>query len=205
MKFLFDLFPVIVFFGIFKWGEGNPEQAQSLVEQYLAPLVNGPSAVEQAPILLATAVFVVASLLQIAWLLLRGKKVDTMLWVSLIVIVVFGGATIYFHNEAFIKWKPTVIYWLFSAALLLSPLLLGKNLIRLMMEKQLTLPAPVWQRLNLSWAGFFLFMGLINLYVAYSFPTPTWVNFKLFGFTGLMIAFIIGQTLMLSKYLKDSP
>lgn len=205
MKFLFDLFPVIVFFGIFKWGEGNPEQAQSLVEQYLAALVNGPSAVEQAPILLATAVFVVASLLQIAWLLLRGKKVDTMLWVSLIVIVVFGGATIYFHNEAFIKWKPTVIYWLFSAALLLSPLLLGKNLIRLMMEKQLTLPAPVWQRLNLSWAGFFLFMGLINLYVAYSFPTPTWVNFKLFGFTGLMIAFIIGQTLMLSKYLKDSP
>jgi intracellular septation protein len=204
MKFLFDLFPVIVFFSIFKWGEANPEQAQSLVQQFLSGLVNGASAATQAPILLATAVFIIATVAQIAWLLLRGKKVDTMLWVSFVVISVFGGATIYFHNEAFILWKPTVLYWCFSVALLFGQLLFGKNIIRLMMEKQISLPDAVWQKLSLAWAGFFALMGVVNLYVAYNFPLATWVNFKLFGFTGLMFAFVIAQSIFLSRHMKDS-
>jgi intracellular septation protein len=127
-----------------------------------------------------------------------------MLWVSLAIITVFGGATIYFHNETFIKWKPTVLYWAFGAALIISQAFFNKNLIRLMMQKQLVLPDPVWQKLNLSWAGFFAAMGLVNLYVAYSFSTAFWVNFKLFGFTGLMLGFVIAQSLFLSKYLKDT-
>ncbi len=205
MKFLFDLFPVILFFAMFKWGESNPDAAQALVQQYLSELVSGGVASSaQAPIMLATAVAIVATLGQIAWLLLRGKKVDAMLWVSLAIITVFGGATIYFHNETFIKWKPTVLYWCFGAALLVSQSLLGKNLVRLMMEKQLTLPDAIWQRLGLLWAAFFGAMGVINLYVAYNFSTAFWVNFKLFGFTGLMFAFIIAQSLFLSKYVKDS-
>jgi intracellular septation protein len=149
-------------------------------------------------------VAIIATIAQILYLVMRGKKVDTMLWVSLAIITVFGGATIYFHNETFIKWKPTVLYWCFGVALLVSHAALGKNLVRLMMEKQIALPDPVWQRLSLSWAAFFGVMGLINLYVAYNFSTAFWVNFKLFGFTGLMFAFIIAQSLMLSKHIKDS-
>jgi intracellular septation protein len=126
-----------------------------------------------------------------------------MLWVSLAIIVVFGGATIYFHNEAFIKWKPTVLYWVFAVVLVGAQLTMGKNLIRLMMKAQIDLPDPVWTRLNLAWAGFFAAMGALNLYIAFNFPTSVWVNFKLFGFMGLMIAFVIAQTMFLSKYIKD--
>lgn len=205
MKFLFDLFPVILFFAMFKWGENNPDAAQALAHQYLSGLMSAGANVDtQAPIMLATAVAIVATFAQIGYLLLRGRKVDTMLWVSLVIITLFGGATIYFHNETFIKWKPTVLYWFFGATLLISQTLFGKNLIRLMMEKQIALPDAVWRRLNLSWVAFFATMGLVNLYVAYSFSTAFWVNFKLFGFTGLMFAFIIVQSLFLSKHAKDS-
>lgn len=204
MKFLFDMFPVILFFGVFKWGEGHADAAQAMVGQYLSGLVSGGSVgPEQAPILLATAVAIVATIAQIAYLLIRGRKVDGMLWVSLAIIVVFGGATIYFHNEAFIKWKPTVLYWVFAVVLIGAQLTMGKNLIRLMMKAQIDLPDPVWTRLNLAWAGFFAAMGALNLYIAFNFPTSVWVNFKLFGFMGLMIAFVVAQTMFLSKYIKD--
>jgi intracellular septation protein len=205
MKFLFDLFPVILFFSVFKWGESHAGTAQSFVEQYLSAFVAGGGVTAaQAPILLATAVAIVATIGQIAYLLARRKKVDGMLWLSLTIIVFFGGATIYFNNETFIKWKPTVLYWCFGAVLLISQVLFRKNLIRTMMEKQIALPDFVWQRLSLAWAVFFAGMGLLNLYVAFNFPTATWVNFKLFGGMGLMFVFVVGQSVFLSKYMKDS-
>ncbi len=205
MKFLFDLFPVILFFGIFKWGEGHADAAQSLASQYLSGFVSGGIVTAaQAPILLATAVAIVATIGQIGYLLARRKKVDPMLWVSLAIIGAFGGATIYFHNETFIKWKPTVLYWCFAVGLLMSQIVLKKNLIRTMMGKQITLPDSVWNRLSLAWIAFFAVMGVINLYVAFNFTTAAWVNFKLFGFMGLMFAFVICQSLFLSKYLKDA-
>ena len=204
MKFLMDMFPVILFFGVFKWGEGHADSAQALVSQYLSGLVSGGSVgPEQAPILLATAVAIIATVAQIGYLLLRGRKVDGMLWVSLAIIVVFGGATIYFHNEAFIKWKPTVLYWVFALVLVGAQITMGKNLIRLMMKAQIDLPDPIWNRVNMAWAAFFAAMGIINLYVAFNFSTSTWVNFKLFGFTGMMIVFVVAQTMFLSKYIKD--
>ena len=207
MKFLFDLFPVILFFIVFKWGEGHAAAAQTTVQHYLSGLMSGSGKIplDQAPIMLATAVAIVATLLQIGYLLARRRKVDAMLWLSLAIIGVFGGATIYFHNDAFIKWKPTVLYWCFSAGLIGSQLLFKKNVIRQMMGQQMVLPETIWSRLNLAWAGFFALMGTLNLLVAFNFPTATWVSFKLFGGTGLMIAFVIAQTLMLSKYLKDAP
>jgi intracellular septation protein len=205
MKFLFDMFPVILFFGMFKWGEGHPDAAQAMVGQYLSGLVSGGAVTaEQAPILLATALAIVATIAQISYLLLRRRKVDAMLWVSLAIIVVFGGATIYFHNDAFIKWKPTVLYWVFAVVLAGAQVLMRKNPIRMMMSSQVDLPDAVWDRLNLAWAAFFAAMGAINLYVAYNFPTSTWVNFKLFGFMGLMIAFVVAQSMFLSKYIKDA-
>ena len=204
MKFLFDLFPVILFFVVFKWGEGNAEAAQSFGQQFLSGLVSGGQVtVTQAPILLATAIAIIATIFQIGYLLSRKRKVDGTLWLSLAIIVFFGGATIYFHNETFIKWKPTVLYWCFAAALLFSQIFLKKNLIRTMMEKQMSLPDGIWRRVNLSWVAFFMTMGLLNLYVAFNFSTATWVNFKLFGGMGLMFAFIIAQSLILSKHMKE--
>lgn len=207
MKFLFDLFPVLLFFIVFKWGEGHAVAAQSLVQHYLSPLVSGTTAIalDQAPILLATAVAIIATIGQIVYVLLRGRKVDAMLWMSLIIIGVFGGATIYFHNDTFIKWKPTVLYWCFATGLIISQVVMKKNIIRAMLEKQLPLPDAVWLKLNYAWAIFFALMGGLNLVIAFTFPTATWVNFKLFGGTGLMIGFVVLQTLFLSKYMKDAP
>ena len=179
MKLLFDILPVALFFVAYKF----------------------------AGVYVATGVAIAANVLQILWLRLRGKKVEPMMWASLAIIAVLGGATLYLHNETFIKWKPTVLYWLFAAALLIAQLAFRKNLIRAMMEKNISLPEPIWRRLNLSWVVFFLVMGVLNLYVAFNFSTDTWVNFKLFGSFGLMLVFIVGQGLLLSKHAieeKDS-
>jgi intracellular septation protein len=125
-----------------------------------------------------------------------------MLWVSLGIVTVFGGATLLLHDETFIKWKPTVLYWLF-AGILFGSLVLGKNPMQAMLGQQLTLPAPVWLRLNQMWGAFFAVMGVLNLYIAYQFPTDIWVNFKLFGGMGLMLLFVIGQGFYLSRYLEE--
>ena len=206
MKFLFDLFPVILFFGIFRWGENNSQAAQEIVTQKLSWLMSGGVTAAQAPIILATAVAIVATFGQIGYLLARRKKVDPMLWVSLIVIVVFGGMTIYFNSETFIKWKPTVLYWCFAFALLVSQLVFRKNLIRALMQGQISLPEPVWAHLCYAWVGFLGVMGIINLYVAFwgNFSTGTWVNFKLFGGFGLTLIFVVLQSLYLSRYLKTT-
>ncbi|MBX9630274.1 MAG: septation protein A [Burkholderiales bacterium] len=172
MKLLFDLFPVIVFFVAFK----------------------------VADIYVATGVAIAATFAQIAWVWFRHRKVENMLWVSLAIIVVFGGATLLLHDETFIKWKPTVLYWAFAAVLIGARYVFRKNLIRSMVGQQLTLPEPVWDKLNLSWAGFFLVMGCLNLFVAFRFSTDVWVNFKLFGGMGLMLLFALAQGLMLSRY-----
>ncbi len=207
MKFLFDLFPVILFFSVFKWAEKNAAAAQSLVGKTLSGFsASSAIAADQAPILLATAVAIVATAVQVGYLLVRRKKVDTALWVSLAVIVVFGGATIYFNSEEFIKWKPTVLYWLFAAALIVSQLLFRKNLIRSMMQAQISLPDQIWARLNYSWVAFFVVMGVLNLYVAFwgSYSTAAWVNFKLFGGMGLMLLFVVAQSFYLSKFMQDT-
>jgi intracellular septation protein len=157
---------------------------------------------KEAPVLLATVVVIVATLAQVLYLKLRGRKVDTMLWVSLVLVTLLGGATIWFHNENFIKWKPTVLYWVMGSAFLLGPVVARKNVLKLLLGEQLQLPEPVWQRLNLAWVGFFAFMGVLNLYVAFNFETTTWVNFKLFGGMGLMLVFTVAQGLYISPHLQ---
>jgi intracellular septation protein len=204
MKVLFDLFPVILFFLAYTGAKRAPDAASSIVSSLLGGLgAGGVVAAEQAPILLATAVAIVASFGQVGWVLLRGRKVDNMLWISLGIIVVMGGATLALRDPTFIKWKPTVLYWTFAAVLLGAELVLKKNVIRTMMQEQLSLPDPVWTRLNLSWVVFFALMGAANLYVAYNYSENTWVNFKLFGGIGLMVAFVILQGLMLSRFIES--
>lgn len=176
MKFLFDLFPVILFFFAFKlYG-----------------------------IYAATAVAIVATFIQIAWTWFRHHKVENMQWISLIIIVIFGSATLILKDETFIKWKPTVLYWVFTSALLISHTAFKKNLIRAMLGNKISLPENIWGNLNFSWATFFALMGVINLYVAFNYPTDTWVNFKLFGSTGLMLVFVVLQGLMLGKFITEN-
>ena len=175
MKFLFDLFPVILFFVAFK--------------------LQG--------IYVATAAAIAATFVQIGWLWLRGKRIDGMLWASFAIIVVFGGATLLLHDDVFIRWKPTVLYWLFALVLVVSERFFGRNLIRAMMRAQLQLPASAWARLNWSWAGFFAAMGVLNLYVAFHFTRDQWVNFKLFGITGLMLLFILAQGFYLARHIEQ--
>jgi intracellular septation protein len=200
-KLLFDLFPVIIFFVAYKIGDANAEATRAFMAWVGLPQAVGAG--EKPGIYLATLVAIVASFAQIGWVKLRGHKVEIMLWVSLGIIVVFGGATLWLHDESFIKWKPTVLYWIFSA-IIFGAAVLGRNVIKSLMGQQMELPAPAWSRLNASWGGFFAVMGLANLFVAFNFSTDAWVNFKLFGSLGLMLVFVIGQSMMLTKYLDKA-
>jgi intracellular septation protein len=175
MKFLFDLFPILLFFIVFKF----------------------------AGIYVATGAAILATFGQIGWLKARKRKVEPMMWVSLAIIVVFGGATLLLHDETFIKWKPTVLYWLFAVVLSGAQLLFNRNLMRSMLEKQVQMPDNGWRGLMWSWVGFFVFMGGLNLYVAFNYSTESWVTFKLFGSMGLMLVFVILQALLLSRYMQE--
>ncbi len=173
MKILFDLLPILLFFVAFK----------------------------VAGIYVATGVAIVATAALIGWTWLKTRKVDPMQWVSLGLIVVFGGATIWLQDETFIKWKPTILYWLFAIVFLVSNQFMNKNLVRSMMGHQVELPAAMWSRLNTLWILFFSVMGSLNLAVAYNFDTDTWVSFKLFGGMGLMLLFVLAQGLYMAKHL----
>ncbi len=174
MKLLFDLFPVILFFVAFK--------------------LQG--------IYVATGVAIAATIVQVGWVIARRRKVSNMQWMSLVIIVLFGGATLLLRDETFIKWKPSVLYWL-AGAVFLGGLAFGTNLVKAVMSEGIKMPEHAWTKLCVAWGVFFLFKGTLNLWVAYTFDTDTWVNFKLFGGMGLMLAFVVAQAFWISKYLPD--
>ncbi|MBL8352492.1 MAG: septation protein A [Burkholderiaceae bacterium] len=204
MKLLLDFLPILLFFATFKYAENQKDWAAAYATEHLGFLVaGGQVGPTEAPVMLATVVVIIASLVQVGWLKLRGRKVDLMLWISLALVVVLGGLTVWLHSETFIKWKPTGLYWAMGASLLVSQFVFGRNLLKLMLGAQLPLPEAVWARLSLAWIAFFAAMGLLNLWVAYSFSTDTWVNFKLFGGIGLMLLFTLAQGFYLSRHLPD--
>ncbi|HEY6095382.1 MAG TPA: septation protein A [Gallionellaceae bacterium] len=205
MKFLFDLFPVILFFAVFKLAGAHPEPAQAL-----ALSIGYQADAQHLPVLLATAAAMLATLAQVIWVKLRHGRVDTMLWVSFFLIVILGSATLLLHDETFIKFKPTALYWAFAGALLVSRLLFKRNLVRNLlqellrkgMEGKLVVPDATWDRFNLAWSVFFMALGGINLYVASHYATDTWVKFKLFGATSMLFAFMLLQILALARYIQ---
>ncbi len=176
MKLLFDLFPVILFFVAFKF----------------------------FGIYVATAAAIAATIAQVGWVMLKGRKVSNMQWASLVIIVLFGGATLLLRDETFIKWKPTVLYWL-AGLVFLGGLLFRTNLVKAVMSEGITMPEPAWTKLCAAWGVFFLFKGTLNLWVAFNFDTDTWVNFKLFGGMGLMLAFVVAQAFWIARYIPDEP
>jgi intracellular septation protein len=181
MKFLFDLFPILAFFAAFKLAD-DPHQG----------------------VLLATAVAIAASVLQVGLFWLRFRRFETMHLVTLALIVVLGGATLTLQDERFIKWKPTAVNWMFAAAFFGSQFIGKKSLIRRMLEANIRLPDPIWTRLNMGWTLFFILMGGANLYIAFNFPTAVWVNFKVFGIMGLTLLFVLAQAVYLMRHIGAS-
>ncbi|MBU1568512.1 MAG: septation protein A [Proteobacteria bacterium] len=175
MKLLFDFLPIIFFFLAYKFFD----------------------------IYVATAVAIASTIAQVAVIWFNTRKLATMQLVTLAIIIVFGGLTLYLRDEQFIKWKPTVVNWLFAAAFIATQFFGKQTAIERMMGSALTLPRQIWRRLNLGWVVFFFSLGCANLYVMSHFDSDTWVNFKLFGMLGLTVIFIILQTLFLSRYLKE--
>ncbi|WP_455222322.1 septation protein A [Kaarinaea lacus] len=175
-KFLADFFPVLLFFIAYKVYD----------------------------IYVATAVAIAASFIQVGAHWLKHKKFENSHLITLAILVVFGGATILLHDEMFIKWKPSVVNWIFAAVFLGSQFIGSKTIVERMMSKSVTLPATVWLKLNLSWVIFFIALGVINLFVVYNFDTDTWVNFKLFGMMGLTILFVIVQAVYMSRHMQPS-
>lgn len=180
MKLLFDFLPIVLFFIAYK----------------------------MADIYVATGVLIVATLAQVGWTWLRQHRVEKMPLITAGLVLVLGGATLILHDPVFVKWKPTVVNWLFAVAFAGSCFIGQKTLLERMMGSQLKLPGAIWVKLTFAWVLFFLVMGLVNLYVAFTFDENTWVNFKLFGMLGLTVIFMLGQAVYLSRHLKiddDSP
>ncbi|AZP33428.1 septation protein A [Cronobacter sakazakii] len=163
MKQLLDFLPLIVFFVVYKLHD----------------------------IFWATAALIVATALAVIYSWYKYRKVEKMTLVTFVLVAVFGGLTIYFHNAEFIKWKVTIIYALFAGALLIGQWVMKKPLIQSMLGKEITLPTRAWSRLNIAWALFFIFCGLLNIYVAFWLPEAVWMNFKVFGIPGLTLVFTL--------------
>jgi len=203
MKIFLDFLPLLLFFIVGKYADNNVEWAARFATEHFGFLVSGGVVgTVEASALLATIVVIVATTLQIAYLLVARKKIDLMLWVTFALVVTLGGATIWFHNATFIKWKPSVLYWAMGLAFWISQVIFQKNLLQTLIGKQLQLPTSVWQRLNFAWIAFFGLMGLLNLYVAYTYSISTWFTFKAFGATGLMLLFMLAQGMYLSKHIQ---
>ena len=174
MKFLFDLFPILLFFVAYKMYD----------------------------IYVATAVAIGAAFVQTGLFWLKHRKFEKMHVITLGILIVFGGLTLILRDPVFIKWKPTVVNWLFGASFLGSQFIGERPLVERMMGHAITVPGPVWRRLNGVWVLFFLAMGLINIYVAYNYSEETWVNFKLFGMMGLTLVFVFAQAFYLGRYME---
>lgn len=199
MKILFDFFPIILFFVVYKlYGDLPPEVVAMANTLPLLALTPGEPT---DAIYLATAVAILASVLQVGGYWLRQRQVERMHLVSLALLVVFGGLTLMLQDALFIKWKPTILNWLFGIVFLGSRFIGSRTLVERMMGHAVQVPAFVWQRLNLAWVGFFLVAGTTNLLVAYTFDEAVWVDFKLFGLLGMTLAFVFAQAIYLARHM----
>jgi intracellular septation protein len=173
MQLLLEFLPIALFFAAYKFGD----------------------------LFIATGVLIVAVLVQAAVQWIRHRKVSPMMLASTVLVLVFGGLTLFLHDATFIKWKPTILYWLLAVAFLGSQFIGEQTFIQRMLGANMQLERALWAKLNVMWVVFFVFLGALNIYVAQSYDEATWVNFKLFGLMGLTFAFAIAQTLWLSNKL----
>lgn len=174
MKLFVDFFPILLFFITYKY----------------------------YGVFIATAVAMGVSTLQIIYTLIKFRRVETLHLITFVLLLILGGATLFLHNEIFIKWKPTAVYWVFGLILAYGQLVWKQPLIRKLLQGSMDLPDKIWNKLNKTWIIFFAAMGALNLYVAYNFDTNTWVNFKLFGMFGITLVFALLQSMYLTKHIR---
>lgn len=186
MKLFFDFLPIVLFFVAYKLGGG--------VYSF-----NGET-YEIEGIYAATAVMIAATLFQVSYTWLRHRRVERAHLITLVLVVLLGGLTLWLQNPDFIKWKPTAVNWLFALVFIGAYLFTDKSLLERMMAEHIQLPVKIWARLNLAWILFFIGSGIANLYVAFNFDETTWVNFKLFGMLGLTLVFVIAQSIYLARH-----
>ncbi len=199
MKFLYDFFPVLLFFAVYKfYGDIPPQAIETANSALFLSLTPGKAS---DAIFLATAVAIVASFIQVALFWIRQHRFERMHIVSLLLITVFGGATLSLQDPVFIKWKPSILNWVFALVFLGSRFVGNKTLVERMMGHAIAVPALIWRRVNLAWVGFFIIAGLANIYVAYNFSEAAWVDFKLFGLMGMTFVFVFAQALYLARYM----
>jgi intracellular septation protein len=191
MKLFFDFLPIVLFFIAYKFGGGIYHWDG---QEY-----------DLKGIYVATAVMIIASVLQVTITWLMTRKVEKSHLITLVLVLILGGATLWLQNPDFIKWKPTAVNWLFALAFIGAQVFTDKSLLERMMAEHIQLPAAVWFKLNVAWVLFFIGSGLANLYVAFNFDEDTWVDFKLFGLLGLTLIFIICQSIYLAKHAIESP
>lgn len=196
-----EFIPIVLFFLVYKL----PEKMISLVSPLLSE-ANIQFLLDADPFMLATAVFLPASVLMVSINYLKTKKVDKMNLIILLIVLALGVPSIILNNKTLFMWKPTVANWLFAAAFLMSAWIGSrKTIIQRMLDEQISLPDVIWNRLNLAWVGFFIVSGVLNLIVAFNFSENTWVNFKLFGLMGLTLVFALGQGVYLSRHMQPEP
>ena len=189
MKFIFDILPVLLFFATYRIAGRMPDQGAALATHWLGALVQGGIVGQtEAPALLATAIVVIASLVQVLWYKATRQKIHLMLWVSTVLIVVFGALAVWFHNQMFIMWKPSIYFWVSGLIFWASQTFFHKNIWRSALGEDIVVPDTAWQRFNFAWVAFFALMGLLNLAVVY-FLRDYWVSFHTFVSTGLSLAF----------------
>jgi intracellular septation protein len=176
VKIVFDLLPLVVFFVAFKL----------------------------ADIFVATGLAIATTVVLIGMALVRRRPVPPMQWATLIIIVVFGGATLVLHDDTFIKWKPTVLYWA-GAMALLGSLVAKRNLVKSIIGSEISLPEGLWTRVCIAWGIFFALLGCLNLYVAFNYTTASWVNFKVFATPAIVAAFAIVQSFWITRELPEEP
>ena len=202
MKFLYDFFPVILFFVAYKIFPGLSPETIAPVNQ-LTSLGLDPAASSHA-ILFATLVAIIASFIQVSLYRIRHGRFERMHLVSLGILTLVGGATLVLRDPIYFMWKPTLLNWLFALVFLGSMWIGSKPLVERMMGGSISVPSEIWKRLNLAWVGFFILTGVLNILVAYQFSEETWVNFKMFGLLGLTVLFIFLQAFYLARYMPEA-
>jgi intracellular septation protein len=211
MKQLLDFFPILLFFLVYKFYLDLPDGLITAINGLFPFMALVPGDASQA-IYLATLVAIVVTLVQVALSMIIVKRVEKMPIITLVLLIVFGGATLALKDPVFIQWKPTAINWLFAAVFLGSHVIGDKPLVQRMMSQALDIEDPkIWSKLNLAWVGFFIVSGLANVFVApeidplgFQFSESTWVDFKLFGLLGLTFIFVIGQAIILARYMPST-
>ncbi len=200
MKLLFDLLPIFAFFIAFKLGKSFPIAAAAAGTGLFGPIAASTDLPDLVPIMLATVAAIVITLVQVSWLLARRAPIKPALWLSAVLIVVFGGLTIWLRSELFIKWKPTLLYWCFTLLLLGGRLIARRNLLGALLGDEVRLPERVWNRLLWAWSTFFLVLGIANLFVAYNYTTEQWVDFKTFGPLALTVVFSLATAAYMARH-----